>query len=513
MSNASALLRSLIVYGLCLPLAVTLGYLLANPLDLTTVAVVGILIFILMIPVFLRWHHAWLIASWNMSAVLFFLPGRPSVWLGMVAISFSIAVLQYTINRNMKFLHVPSVTRPLLFLAAVVLITMRLTGGIGLKAFGSSSYGGKNYILILGAILGYFALTSRQIPPKRAALYVSLFFLGGATLGFGDLPVFLPTGFSFLHLVFPLLGSGAMALQGASMVGPSRITGLAFLSQAIFAVMLARYGIRGIFLEPAKPWRAFLFIACCFGGLMGGFRSILIIFTMTFAVLFYLERLHHTRMLPAMVIIGLLGGTLVITFADRMPFAVQRSLAILPVNIDPAARLSASVSSEWRLQMWREVVPQVPQYLILGKGYSFSGRELAMIQDTPRGGSGLESVELAGDYHNGPLSVIMPFGIFGAIGFLWFMWAGLRVTYQNYQFGDPAYHCANAYLFAFFLVKIIFFFTVFGALPVDLMMFAGLTGLSISLNGGVAKPAVVPQPKAVFNRFKLHPSARRPVSV
>ena len=54
MSNASALFRSLIVYGLCLPLAVTLGYLLANPLDLTTVAVVGILLFVLMIPFFLR---------------------------------------------------------------------------------------------------------------------------------------------------------------------------------------------------------------------------------------------------------------------------------------------------------------------------------------------------------------------------------------------------------------------------------------------------------------------------
>ncbi|HNR72473.1 MAG TPA: hypothetical protein PKI07_13160, partial [Verrucomicrobiota bacterium] len=77
MSNASALFRSLIVYGLCLPLAVALGYLLANPLDLTTVVVVGSLCFILMIPIFLRWHHVWLIAAWNMSAVVFFLPGRP----------------------------------------------------------------------------------------------------------------------------------------------------------------------------------------------------------------------------------------------------------------------------------------------------------------------------------------------------------------------------------------------------------------------------------------------------
>ena len=507
MSNASALFRSLIVYGLCLPLAVTLGYLLANPLDFATVAVVGILIFVLMIPFFLRWHHPWLIASWNMSAVLFFLPGRPPLWLAMVAISFAIGVLQYTINRNMKFLHVPSVAWPLLFLALVVLITMRLTGGIGIKSLGSSNYGGKNYILIFATIIGYFALISRQIPPKRAGLYVALFFLGGATMGFGDLPLVLPSGFNFVYLVFPLLSSGWAALQGASFEGPVRVTGFAFFSQAIFTAMLALYGIRGIFMGSGKPWRAIIFTASIFGGLLGGFRSLVIIFVLTFAVLFYLERLHHTRMLPILIFIGLLGGALTITFANRMPFAVQRSLAFLPVNIDPAARMSAVVSSEWRLKMWRELIPQIPEYLILGKGYSFSGRELTAMQDT-RSGDGSQFV---GNYHNGPLSVLIPFGIFGMIGFLWFLWAGLRVTYQNCQFGDPAYRSANNFLFAFFFVKTVFFFAVFGALVSDLVMFAGLVGLSISLNGGVAKPVLVPQTKIVFDRFKLHPSTQRPV--
>jgi len=518
MSNASALFRSLIVYGLCLPLAVCLGYLLATPLDLTTMTVVGIILFILMVPLFLRWHHAWLIATWNMSAVLFFLPGRPSVWMAMVAISFSIGVLQYAINRNVKFLHVPSVTRPLLFLSIVVLITMRLNGGIGLKTFGGSSYGGKNYIEIFAAIIGYFALTSRQIPPNRVGLYVSLFFLGVATMAIGDLPLVLPQSFNFLYLVFPLLQTGALAQQGVSVAGPvggaTRVTGLGFLGLALFAVMLARYGVRGVFLEPAKSWRAIVFVLILFIGLLGGFRSVVIVFVMTLAVLFFLERLYQTRLLLILAIATILGGALIAAFANRLPFAVQRSIAFLPVNIDPVARMSAAATTDWRLQMWREVLPEVPRYLILGKGYAFSGQEMAFIQSDPRrAGSGLESTILAGDYHNGGLSVIIPFGIFGLLGFLWFLWAGLRVTYQNLQFGDPANRCANTYLFAAFFVKTIFFFTIFGGLSSDLLMFTGLVGLSVSLNGGVAKPAVVPQPKVVFNRFRLHPSVRRPLSV
>ena len=85
------------------------------------------------------------------------------------------------------------------------------------------------------------------------------------------------------------------------------------------------------------------------------------------------------------------------------------------------------------------------------------------------------------------------------------MAAGIRVVYQNYQFGDPAYHHINTFLFAYFVVKVISFFAVFGSLHSDLPLFLGMLGLSISLNGGVAKPVVVPQPKMVFNRFRFHP--------
>lgn len=102
----------------------------------------------------------------------------------------------------------------------------------------------------------------------------------------------------------------------------------------------------------------------------------------------------------------------------------------------------------------------------------------------------MESFELVGDYHSGPLSVILPFGIFGSIAFVWLLLAAGRVIYQNYKFGDPAFHNINIFLFAYFVVKAIFFFIIFGSLHSDLPLFLGLLGLSISLNGGVVKPGV-----------------------
>jgi O-antigen ligase len=280
---------------------------------------------------------------------------------------------------------------------------------------------------------------------------------------------------------------------------------MATLGLAAFCALLARYGLRGV-LDTTKPWRFGAFCFVVVGSVSGGFRSALVLCLMTFALLFYLERLHHTRLLLPVLLVSLVGGGMMILFATRLPLSFQRSLAVLPfVQIDPLARMSADTSSEWRLQIWREMMPQIPQYLLVGRGYAFSGTEQAQM-----GKNDIETTELSGDYHNGPLSTILTFGLFGSIAFIWLLVAGMRVLYQNYQFGDPAYHHMNTFLFAYFIVKVVFFFTVFGGFHSDLPMFLGMLGLSISLNGGVAKPVIVPRPKIVFNRFKLHPSVRRP---
>ena len=510
MTNAPALFRSLLVYGLCLPLAVFLGYLLATPMDPSTAAAVEILFFVLAIPLLLRWHHAWLIATWNTSAVLFFLPGRPPLWMGLAAVSFAISILQYTLNRKMRFLHAPSVMWPLLFLTAVMLVTARLTGGFGVRMLGGDVYGGKRYFIVLAAVVGYFAIINCRIPPQRAGLYVALFFLGVATMAIGDLAAVLPSYLRFLFVFFPVTSPDAFADQNSVIVQTdliSRLGGLPSLGTAIYCLLLARYGIRGV-LDVAKPWRLGVF--CCFSliSLWGGFRGALVMLLLTFALLFYLERLYRTwLLLPTIFVLLAAGGGLAL-FAPRLPLPVQRTLSVLPfINIDPMVRMDANASTGWRLEMWADVIPQIPQYLLVGKGYAFSGTEQAQM-----GRANLEATELVGDYHNGPLSVILPFGLFGAIGFVWLLVAAIRVFYHNYRFGDPAYENINAFLFAYFIAKVVFFLAVFGGLHGDLAMFLGLLGLSISLNGGVAKPAVLPQPELASTRFRHLPSARRPVS-
>src|SRR5438128_680985 len=129
MSNAFSLFRALVIYGICLPLAVVIGYLLTEPMDGVNDGIIGVVLAILAFPLFLRWHHPLLVLSWNLVAFVPFVSGHPLISLPVCLISFSISGLQYTLNKQLKFISVPSLTWPLLAMAVVVILTGQMTGG------------------------------------------------------------------------------------------------------------------------------------------------------------------------------------------------------------------------------------------------------------------------------------------------------------------------------------------------------------------------------------------------
>lgn len=485
MNNATAILRSVITYAVCVVLAVFVGYQLKDPLTVSTFSMVGFLMLLLVSPLLLRWHHLLLLLSWNVVAVLFFLPGKPLIWLAMVALSLSISILQRALNREARFVNVPQVTRPLAFLLVVTLVTAYLTGGIGIKAFGSDVFGGRRYVYLIGAILGYFALTAQRIPQERAGLYFAVFFLGGLTSLIGDLVPLITPSFYFIFWLFP-----PSAITGELELGTTRLGGIAGASFAVYYYMLSRYGIRRIF-SLNKPWRIIVFFASVAASFLGGYRSIIIIIGMTFVVQFFLEGLHRTKLFPGMVLASVLAATILVPVAPRLPYTFQRALAFLPLQIDPLARQDAEFSSAWRVQMWKAVLLEVPKYLWLGKGYALSPLDYGFMRTRQEGNISAENWDsaIAGDYHNGPLSVVVPFGIWGVVGFLWFMASSLRVLYCNYRYGPPPLRTFNTFLLATFVTRLVMFFLVYGSLSSDIFQFTGLLGLSVSLNGGVCRAA------------------------
>jgi hypothetical protein len=497
-----------------------LGYIIAqegNPIySITTYLGIVPILFVLVLPLLLRWHHGLLIASWNFGALLYFLPGRPDLWMVMAGVSLAISIAQSALDRH-RFLKAPSVTRPLLLLAAVIVVTAQCRGGIGMAIFGSAVQGGKRYFMMFAAIIGYLAFISRPIPPKHATRYVALFFLGSAVAAIGDLGSMLPESFYFVYMLFPVTQHGFSSIFDTG-VGPTwaidRLGGLSVACGGGINAMLARYGIREIFAS-GHVLRLLIFLGLLGLSMLGGFRGNLVIFVLLFSTLFYFEGLMRSRLLPAFALILVLIGALLLGFVQELPLSVQRTLSVLPLPVDPIAKAHAEASSEWRINIWKQVIPQIPRYLLLGRGLGFSGKELqSFITVDARTGLGSSSeggADLVSDYHNGPLSVIVPFGIPGAIAFIWLLAASGRALYRNYRYGIPAYAKLNRFLLAYFIAKTIFFFFVFGSLYSDLAMYAGLMGLSISLNGGVARPFIPLPANFQIRPVKLPQGYRRPL--
>lgn len=288
--------------------------------------------------------------------------------------------------------------------------------------------------------------------------------------------------------------------DGGVVAGVTRITGLTTVALSLFSWMLARYGLTGVF-DLSKPWRLMVFIGAVGLGCLGGFRSMLIIMAMTVVGMVYLERMWQSRSFWVLLMGGIAAGIILIGAADKLPLAVQRTLSFLPIEISPLARYEADASTEWRVQMWKEVAKQVPSYLLAGKGYLLTTTDLYIVTESNARGftANWEGSAIAGDYHSGPLSLVIPFGIWGVLAFGWLLYAGTRYLSKVYRDSSPELLLINRFLLVFFLVRFVFFFFVFGAFYQELYVFTGILGLSVALNTQRQNEDIAPEPRLEFD--------------
>jgi hypothetical protein len=118
-----------------------------------------------------------------------------------------------------------------------------------------------------------------------------------------------------------------------------------------------------------------------------------------------------------------------------------------------------------------------------------------------------EDTLISGNYHNGWLTLMIPFGIWGLLFFLWYCWGAFKVLHANFRHSPPSLKMINAFLLANFFTRLLFYLVFYGQFDRDLMILVGLVGFSVSLNGGVLKPAPQAIAQPVVFRPRLQPLA------
>jgi len=486
-------LRTLVIYAIIIPLAVFVGWTLSGDMTRTSFAAIAAILFVLMLPVLLKWHYPIMVFSWSTLISIFFLPGQPALWMLMAGITFGIAILNRIIQKQPAFFPAPSITLTLLALLAVIMITARIHGGMGVQALGDATHGGKKYYYIIAAVMGYFAFASRHIQVDHAKFYMGLYFLSALTSAGSTVIYWAGPSFYFLYLLFPI-GFAAVQASAEYAGSISRVAGFASAGSGLVFFLLAAYGFRGLI---SKWWRLILVLTAIVFSFLGGYRSTSITIGLVILILFITEGLLKTSLFPVCLLLAGLSFALLIPLASHLPSSIQRSISFLPVRIDPAVRYEAQGTTEWRLLMWKALLPDLPKYFWVGKGFALNPTELYLTEMAVerRQISGYEGAIVTQDYHNGPLSVYVPFGVFGCLAFLAFLGASIRALYLNYRYGNGDLIVFNRFLFAYFCARTIFFFGAFGSLYSDLSVFTGTVGLGIALNKGICrKPIVSPQP-------------------
>ncbi len=493
--SSKPFLGTLFATTFVIPLAILVGYFVADPLDSKSLVGFGFLFFFFSLPFLIYLHHTVLILCSTAFINAFFLPGEPQMWMLLAGVSLLISVISRPLHRQSQvYCGNRSLDLSIVFILGVVLFTMKATGGAGFNILGAQVFGGRRYVTMIAVVIGYFALILNPLSLEKAKSLGSIFWVMSCTSILGNLAFALGPSFYFLFYLFPVdfVISQANANNITLSGGVVRLSGLAPLGFGLLFGLLARFGLGGL-LDWRKSWRLAVALLAILFILMAGFRSNLILVMLVFMVLFFMEKLHRT--VYSLVLVGflLISSSVLIGFSDKMPLTVQRSLSFLPLKVEAVAKADAEGSLNWRLDMWRVVVADIPRYFWVGKGFSINPTDLYFSKIALRRGfySPSEAARLAGDYHNGPLSIIIPFGILGVVGFTWFLTSVYWVLRNNYKYGNPELRTLNRFFLAFFLARLVFFVVFFGAATSDFWLFASIAGLNLSMNRGMAK---APQP-------------------
>lgn len=368
---------------------------------------------------------------------------RPSVAaMGVFFFSFSTLTLPFlpaslTLNYLLQFIMIgwllsasamrilprirPGLTEWMAGLYILVILLTMSVRGFGLRLMGGMEYGGTGYVYLL-LWLGFFfacrhiTLSEKQIRRLLPALWVS---------------ALIPLLLMLLVYIKPSLLSKVIRFSVASfdyLEGAIRSGEMGkgrWGSGTILAIFTLCYALAAPFKKWAGPKRVVLVAGALLFSLISGFRSNFFELIVMLSLWTVLRGKNKVMTFLGIGTVGLMAWGSAILLVDYLPANMQRTLSILPgVHVYGETAQGAQVSLDWRFEVWRYAVTKVPEFALIGRGLVTDVADVAYLQR-----SFYVSPDFAwviGNYHSGPLSILLTFGIPGAIAFFGFWLGGFR---------------------------------------------------------------------------------------
>jgi len=319
----------------------------------------------------------------------------------------------------------------------VVQVYMR--NPVGVNLFGGASVGGKAYAIYAICLVSGLLIGGLEASVNDLKLILRLSIIGGLlNLVFSFMGALVPSFGYYIGVYYSNAESGHDTY--GTVVDTESATRISFLGGFghNMALWISSY------ISPLRaclnPLLGILMLFAVFSALMSGFRNSVI----DVGLIFLLGIMYRNGFFGAVVSIGGITGALiliaVVNSLHPLPPNIQRSLSFLPGTWNERYRKDGENSTEWRVDIWKEVLltNRWIDNKWLGDGLGFKASELAAQIGVRKGSrmgiSGFdtqrENILSSGAYHSGPVQTIRTIGY---VGLFFLLIAQLRLAVHAHR--------------------------------------------------------------------------------
>ena len=355
-----------------------------------------------------------------------------------------------------------------LYMFLLVLVVTMVVRGVGFQVLGDSKQGGMRYVRLL--IAAALPIMIYYIPLRAKQWRFALIGMGLMALlpAVADGLFILSHGSVYHQFYF---------LQHGGTVG--RVTEAAIAGEGVRYAAGSR-AAAGLLIVPYLAWSyqsnrwkyvVCVLIALALAASSGHRLSVITTIAFVWTYGFSTMKQHRIGYVLGTGLVAVFLMLLAIPLVNYLPYSVQRSLAWIPfLEIDPIARQSAAGTAHWRLQVWANALHEIPNYLLLGKGYAYDGSLAAALLTMRASEVLIEWPKIMVAYHNGPLSLVIGMGLFGLIGGIGLLVAtNLRhlVLMTRGEWHDPILRRLHHVVYILFFLHTLSFLLIYGDVPVS----------------------------------------------
>jgi hypothetical protein len=358
-------------------------------------------------------QHIWILIPmfWGFTGSIYVLPlpfsVRDLVVMLVAAVGFALLAL-----RVFRFRNRWDLLDLILLLNLAQICLVFISHPVGLRSLSSETVGARPYFNIAIATLAYLVLSNQALSGRLARSLPILMLIPEVFVSVISLAVRMKPSLGYVLARFY---TGFLPPVRAGVNAP--VQRIAVGSGNTLITLLCSY-FRPLTLI-FRPIRLLLLLTGIVLVLISGFRSESLSVAAIFLISSYLRKgIADVMTVLAGMFLTLLALVL-FNSVHPLPLPMQRSLSFLPGNWDAYAVADAAGSTEWRVQMWKDILKGT-QYIhdkVMGDGFGFSRNELSAMERQlySTGQTQQEDSMIIGAFHSGPLSAIRFVGVVGLV--------------------------------------------------------------------------------------------------